>query len=192
MYEAADKLGLCGDDVGGGGVFCITSDSRQGFTNAAIAAPIVADAIAGVANPLASTYAPSRIPRHAADVPGLAEEVVANLKGYAAAAAPALTDVEDVVMTSPVGTGAIVQASATRKAAVYVGTAPDGTRDVRAFSALCGHMGCAVTFNAAERCFDCPCHGSCFDGDGTAVQGPATSDMNKVELPVAGVRAAEE
>ena len=29
------------------------------------------------------------------------------------------------------------------------------------------HMGCVLRFNGAERSWDCPCHGSRFDVDGT-------------------------
>ena len=30
----------------------------------------------------------------------------------------------------------------------------------------CSHMGCALKWNAAEHSWDCPCHGSRFDGEG--------------------------
>ena len=37
---------------------------------------------------------------------------------------------------------------------------------VRAFSTVCPHAGCAVDFAAAQKKFDCPCHGSVFSLDG--------------------------
>ncbi len=42
---------------------------------------------------------------------------------------------------------------------------------LHAVSARCTHMGCLVGFNAAERAWECPCHGSRFDTDGKVVQG---------------------
>lgn len=40
----------------------------------------------------------------------------------------------------------------------------------------CPHMGCALRYNSAEHSWDCPCHGSRFDRDGTLLDGPATDD----------------
>lgn len=40
----------------------------------------------------------------------------------------------------------------------------------------CPHMGCALKYNAQERSWDCPCHGSRFGKDGMLIDGPATDD----------------
>jgi len=40
----------------------------------------------------------------------------------------------------------------------------------------CPHMGCALKYNAQERSWDCPCHGSRFDENGTLLDTPATDD----------------
>ena len=51
----------------------------------------------------------------------------------------------------------------------------DGT--MHAVSPTCTHLGCQVTFNTAERTWDCPCHGSRFDIDGRVLEGPAVRDL---------------
>ena len=51
----------------------------------------------------------------------------------------------------------------------------DGRLD--AVSARCTHLGCQVTWNPAERSWDCPCHGSRFGTDGTVLQGPAVKPL---------------
>jgi Rieske Fe-S protein len=54
-----------------------------------------------------------------------------------------------------------------------------GTVHVR--SAICTHMGCEVTWNAAETTWDCPCHGSRFHADGSVLAGPAESSLAELE-----------
>ena len=43
----------------------------------------------------------------------------------------------------------------------------------------CPHMGCALKWNAQERSWDCPCHGSRFGEDGKLLDNPATGDLKK-------------
>ena len=39
----------------------------------------------------------------------------------------------------------------------------------------CPHLGCSLKWNAAERSWDCPCHGSRFTQDGKVLDNPANS-----------------
>ena len=48
-------------------------------------------------------------------------------------------------------------------------------------SARCPHLGCHVHWNSFERCWDCPCHGSQFAPDGTALNGPAFSALEEIK-----------
>jgi glycine/D-amino acid oxidase-like deaminating enzyme len=41
----------------------------------------------------------------------------------------------------------------------------------------CPHLGCALKWNAQEHSWDCPCHGSRFEADGTLIDNPATGDL---------------
>jgi len=41
------------------------------------------------------------------------------------------------------------------------------------------HLGCLLHFNAAERSWDCPCHGSRFDIDGAVLAGPAVHPLER-------------
>ncbi|MFK8850182.1 FAD-dependent oxidoreductase [Streptomyces sp. Ac-502] len=74
------------------------------------------------------------------------------------------------------GTGAVVRVRG-RRCAVY--RDEDGT--AHAVSARCTHLGCLVAFNATEKAWECPCHGSRFAPDGSVLQGPATEALEARE-----------
>ena len=40
----------------------------------------------------------------------------------------------------------------------------------------CPHLGCALKWNPQEHSWDCPCHGSRFEENGTLIDNPATGD----------------
>lgn len=56
--------------------------------------------------------------------------------------------------------------------------------DIVAYSNLCTHMGCPVSYDAAERIFKCPCHFSMFDAElsGQMICGQATENLPQIEL----------
>lgn len=58
----------------------------------------------------------------------------------------------------------------------------DENNGIHAFSAVCPHMGCMVQWNAEEKSFDCPCHGSRFTKEGDVINGPATIGLAKVSV----------
>jgi len=55
----------------------------------------------------------------------------------------------------------------------------DEDGDQHAVSPTCTHMGCLVSFNGAEKAWECPCHGSRFGLDGAVLQGPATRPLKR-------------
>jgi Rieske Fe-S protein len=98
--------------------------------------------------------------------------VLSNLSEYLSGGEVA--DLDEI----PPGEGAIVRRGLA-KHAVYHGE--DGVFIER--SAVCTHVGCIVHWNSFEKCWDCPCHGSQFQPDGTVINGPAITPLAKVDEP---------
>jgi arsenite oxidase small subunit len=57
-------------------------------------------------------------------------------------------------------------------------------KDIVAFSTLCTHMGCPVSYDGGTKTFKCGCHFSIFDPEngGQMVCGQATEDLPRVML----------
>ncbi|HEV2390457.1 MAG TPA: Rieske 2Fe-2S domain-containing protein [Nitrososphaerales archaeon] len=55
-----------------------------------------------------------------------------------------------------------------------------------AYSLLCTHVCCEVTYESASNEFYCPCHGSLFDAFGRVLRGPAGSALPSITLTVDG------
>jgi len=62
----------------------------------------------------------------------------------------------------------------------------DERGEVHAVSAACSHMGCLLGWNATDRTWDCPCHGSRFTLTGEVLHGPAVTALHPVKGKVTG------
>ena len=147
-----------------------TGYHKWGLTNGTMAAMILADRLLERENPWAATFDSNRFTPKASAPALLKENVKTGLHFFGDRLAPYVGSrkVEDL---QP-GEGAIVTDGGKPVAAFRD---DDGT--VTALSPACTHLGCYVKFNDAERTWDCPCHGSRFDKNGTVIEGPAVQDL---------------
>src|SRR5215208_4946555 len=132
-------------------LFVASGFHKWGLGSATFGARIIGDLIAGRENPWAQRFDPNRIGMRG--LPKLAEmnaRVAADFLGDRVIPAPRST----ASMLRP-GEGRVLR-DGLGKTGVF--RADDGT--LHAVSLRCTHLGCLVRFNAAERSWDCPCHGS--------------------------------
>lgn len=60
-----------------------------------------------------------------------------------------------------------------------VGGYRDAEGTLHAVSLTCTHMGCPLRWNPAEKSWDCRCHGSRFNVDGSILNGPAVKPLSR-------------
>ena len=171
-YYSFDGLPYVGR-VGAGSphVYLATAFAAWGMTNGTAAAMLLSDLIAGKENSWATLYDSTRAaPLTSAHLyqEGL-QEAVHFFKDRATGSEEA-KEIPDV---GP-GEGGIVGRRGDQSA-VY----RDRDGHVHAVSARCTHLGCIVSWNPAERSWDCPCHGSRFSVDGEVLHGPAVRGLEK-------------
>ncbi|SFQ19009.1 hypothetical protein SAMN03159463_05920 [Mesorhizobium sp. NFR06] len=171
VMESVDYAGFIGRNPGNRHVFVVTGDSGQGITHGVGAGLLISDLILKGESPWRELYEPSRkTVRAIGDY--LAENATA-IRSFAEYITPGEMDSADKLRP---GQGAIVREGLTKIAAFRD---EDGT--LHKHSAACTHVGCHVHWNSLERCWDCPCHGSHFAVDGTALNGPAVSPLASME-----------
>lgn len=168
VMEPVDGVAFIGRNPGDDHIYIVTGDSGMGMTHGTIAGLLLTDLIVGRPSPWERLYDPSRkMLREALEYTKENVNVAAQyLKDYAGAGDVASVDEIER------GHGAVLRRGL-KKIAVF--RDDDGT--LHECSAVCPHLGCIVSFDAVERTWDCPCHGSRFDGLGRFIIGPANRDL---------------
>ncbi|HUQ23153.1 MAG TPA: FAD-dependent oxidoreductase [Gaiellaceae bacterium] len=159
-----------------GRVLVATGFSKWGMTKGTLAASILTDAILGRPNEYAALYDAHRVHLRQS-APSFAKE---NGRVGVAFFRDRLRprDGRRAIEALKPGEGTIARIGRKQIAAYR----EDGAT-LHLLSARCTHLGCILGWNAADKAWECPCHGSRFAGDGTLVQGPATVDLPRETLP---------
>jgi glycine/D-amino acid oxidase-like deaminating enzyme/nitrite reductase/ring-hydroxylating ferredoxin subunit len=149
-------------------IYVATGFGGWGMTNGTVAAVLLRDLIVGTANEWADLYDPSR-----RDIShGLKPFVRENVKVAAHWLDDRLTGSTGVDELGPGEAGIMLQDGGEHVAAYR-----DEGGMMHAVSASCTHLGCLVSWNDAERTWDCPCHGSRFGIDGKVISAPAVHPL---------------
>ena len=74
----------------------------------------------------------------------------------------------------------------TEKASAWV--VKTGEKQVVAFSPVCTHLGCAVSWNLSDKAFICPCHTSSFSPEGKVLAGPAPRSLDRFDVRLDGIK----
>lgn len=155
--------------------YVATGFSLWGMTNSTLSAMILSDRILGRDNPWASLYESTR-PTPFVSQASLKNNVDVGVR-WLGDRLKGLFDSPDKVSR---GEGRLVTTGVDKIAAYR-----DEQGTLHQVSAVCPHLGCIVDWNAAEKSWDCPCHGSRFDPDGKILHGPAVKCLEPQKTPAA-------
>ncbi len=182
VMEPIDYMAFIGKNPGNDNIYIITGDSGNGMTHGTLGGIILTDIITGKKNPWEDLYNPSRITlKTAVDFLHEAGNMVAQFADWISAG-----EVKDAEDLKP-GEGGIIS-SGLKKIAVY----RDEQNMLHACTAVCPHLGGILQWNAEEKSFDCPLHGSRFTTVGKVINGPASTDLRRREIKQDSVMSNSE
>jgi glycine/D-amino acid oxidase-like deaminating enzyme/nitrite reductase/ring-hydroxylating ferredoxin subunit len=167
VLDTIDYAGFIGRNPGNANIYVQTGDSGQGITHGVVGSLINSALMRGEVAKWAEVYEPSR--KTPSAVGNFLRENVTAIKNFAEYLAPG--ELSSLKELQP-GHGAIIRDGLAKIAAYR-----DEAGILYARSAACTHIGCHLHWNSFEACWDCPCHGSQFAVDGTALNAPAISPL---------------
>jgi glycine/D-amino acid oxidase-like deaminating enzyme/nitrite reductase/ring-hydroxylating ferredoxin subunit len=173
VVETNDGLPFIGENEGK--QFIATGFCGNGFTLGTLSAVMARDRYLGRSNPWFDLFRVDRKKFHGGTWRYLKE----NLDYPFYMLRDRLTRAEaESVDEIEVGEGKIIKLDG-KKVAGY----RDEDGKVTLLCPVCTHMSCIVRWNAADKTWDCPCHGSRFKPDGEVFAGPAETPLETVPWP---------
>lgn len=147
-----------------------TGFMKWGLATATFAAQVLADRISGEEDAWEDAFSPSRLSlKSTHEVAKLGLKFATDLVGDRIRPPQGLST--DRI---PPGEARVLPDGVGKK-----GVYRDVDGNLHAVSLRCTHLGCLLRFNAAERSWDCPCHGSRFSVDGAVLEGPAVHPLGR-------------
>ena len=172
VMEPVDSLAFIGKNPGDENIYIITGDSGNGMTHGTLGGMIIKDIINENENPWIKMYSPSRITlKSTGDYLHEVGNMVSQYADWFTA-----EDIKEASELKP-GEGAIIS-SGMKKIAAF----RDEQNNLHTCTAVCPHLGAILQWNADEKTFDCPMHGSRFTTEGKVINGPASTDLKKHKI----------
>jgi glycine/D-amino acid oxidase-like deaminating enzyme/nitrite reductase/ring-hydroxylating ferredoxin subunit len=168
-YTPMDSAPFIGwSSKGGDGYLVATGFDAWGISNGTVSAMIIADLVQGKENRWLDIFDATRVK----PVAGAGEFIKENAEVASHLVSGYLSRKPKSYDELAPGDAAIMKIDGDNVAAFK-----DEQGQVHAVSAVCTHMGCLVGWNATDRTWDCPCHGSRFELSGEVIHGPATQPL---------------
>lgn len=155
-------------------LFVATGFKGWGMTHGIVAGQLLADLVMGRKNPWQETYDPCRV--NLSTLPRATFRQGLNAVGHYLGDRLSHAEKETIDELGA-ETGQIIAIQG-KKLAVY----KDAKQRLYFLSPVCSHLGCLVSWNEAEKSWDCPCHGSRYTPTGKVIHSPAVRGLKKIDL----------
>jgi glycine/D-amino acid oxidase-like deaminating enzyme/nitrite reductase/ring-hydroxylating ferredoxin subunit len=175
FFDPADGLPYIGHLPGhASNMFVATGYGGIGITQSSLAAMILTDLSVSGESEYRKLYHPGRV------------KPVAGFSNFVKEAADVVTHfIGDKLSIEKIGSLAEL-APGEAKVVKYEGHTlalyKDEGGHLHAVNSACTHIKCTVGWNATEKSWDCPCHGSRFSYDGELLTAPARKDLELIHL----------
>lgn len=168
-----DKVPYIGKaESGSKGIYVATGFMKWGMTLGTVAAMLLTEQILGRESEWSSFFDPSRskpVLESTKEFIGSNVDVAKELLGGRLSRPKSMkpSELEN-------GEGRILNVDG-KKVAAY----KDENGKIYTISSVCTHLGCQVSWNDAEKTWDCPCHGSRYSYDGTVIHSPTVKNLKE-------------
>lgn len=174
-YEPADGIPYIGQLPGHSeNVLVATGFGGNGMTYGTIAAGVLKSMVLKEENKLIDVFSPSRV-KPVAAFKNFTEHNLDVLKQLVTKlfSSEGVNGFADIAP----GEGKVIKVDGQP-----VGVHKDEFGSIHTVNATCTHMKCTVAWNLSEKSWDCPCHGARFSMDGEVLNGPASRDLEYINL----------
>ncbi len=171
-FEPADGLPYIGHDPLHDNAFISTGYSGDGLTFGMVGAILISELIEKGDHPWKRVFEPSRL-----NLSALSEVIKENASVIKNFVGERLRLSTDYIPHLEKGNGTVLKVDGKK-----IGISMDAEGSIHAVDPVCTHMGCILNWNSASQTWDCGCHGSRFNATGEVVAGPATKELNKIEV----------
>lgn len=172
-YYSGDHIPMIGHLYRGtDSIFTATAMSKWGLANGIAAAEIITDLIEGRENPYTHMVDARRVDIHQAK--GFLLENLHTAEHFIKDKFKSAFTTRNILSLQP-DEGDLVKVGL-RTVGAY--RDPQGVYHI--VNPVCTHLGCSLLFNSGDKVWDCPCHGSQYDVDGSVIHGPAVKPLTKL------------
>ncbi len=150
-------------------MYIVTGFQKWGMTNSMASAMLLRSLIIDGNSPWQDVYNPSRDTLSAS-----AKNLIVQNLNVAAEITKGKLSLLPTDIHIEIGEAKVIKVDGER-----TGAYKDEEGTLHLVNTTCPHMGCELTWNNAEKSWDCPCHGSRFSYKGDILEGPSVYPLSK-------------